>query len=403
MSKTIWVINQYACSFADGNPSRSFFMAKILADRNNQTRLIAASYSHLQRFKREKPTYEPVADNCEITWIKVLQYKRTQSILRMINWLIFAIKLIFLRRRGAKPDIIIYSSPSPVGYLGAFLLAKRHGSKIIFDVRDIWPLTLISLGNYSRRNIFIKLLDKIETLACQSADLVISNLPGYDAYMNDYNKRFKKFAWIKNGVKLEPALETKNGEDLHSADQNDRFTIGYMGSIGLSNNLNILVEAAYELRKNTNIHFVICGEGNDKYILENRVIGLGLTNVTFKNAVKKEAVMAQLRSFDLCYIGWLESDIYNYGIAANKIPEYMASGTPIINSYSGKYDPINEFNCGWTIRAGDPLLLAAQITKISEMPVEDRRKIGKKGQNTAFLKYDYNAIVEELEKLIKAI
>lgn len=403
MSKTVWVINQYVCTPRDGNPGRSFFMGKILAQHGYFTRMIGANFSHLHRFKRHKPRHETIINNCEMTWLPVLPYRRTQSPIRMLNWFLFAFQLIFLTPKQTKPDFIIYSSPSPVGYLGCYVLSKRHGAKLIFDVRDIWPLSLTKLGNYRSNNPLIKILEIIENFACRKSDLVISSLPGYEDYLSDKNVMIKRFLWVKNGIEINSEHPKNNTLSLSMPTKKNNFIIGYVGSLGLANNLDILIDAAKLLEDNKNIHFVLIGAGNKIENLQMKILQAGVSRVTILPPVMKESVMTYLRSFDLCYIGWHDSDLYEYGIAANKIPEYMASGVPIVQSYSGRHNPVDIYNCGWTVPANDPESLAEKISHIYNMTDMQRAKVGKAGMMAAKKHYNYEEIVNKLKEELKAL
>lgn len=403
MVKSIWIINQYACTFQDGNPSRSYFMAKFLADETCETRLFAANHSHLHRLKRRKPRHEAINKNARLTWISVFPYRKTQSLVRMINWFIFALQIALLPMRSQKPDIIIYSSPSPVGYLGCYLLAKRTGAKLVFDVRDIWPLTLIELGKFSAKNPFIILLAKIERFACQTAHLITSNLPGYQAYLEQAHLPSDKFLLIKNGHD-HTAFASSSEQDTQLAPSDKRtFIIGYVGSIGLSNKLDILIEAAHLVKDQTHIQFQIIGSGSHKSYLQQKVAAYQLTNVTFAPPVAKQDIMAHLTSFDLCYIGWLNAELYHYGIAANKIPEYMSSATPILHSYSGNYDPVTKYDCGWTVPAENPKLLAEMIMRLSQADQTLLQDAGKRGQQATLQHYDYATLIAQLKAELKKL
>ena len=412
MIKSIWIINQYACTFQDGNPSRSYFMAKYLADESCETRLFAATYSHLHRLKRRKPRHEAIDKNARLTWINVLPYYKAQSLVRMINWFIFALQIALLPVRSQKPDIIIYSSPSPVGYLGCYLLAKRTGAKLVFDIRDIWPLTLIELGKFSAKNPFIMLLAKIERFACQTAHLITSNLPGCHAYLEQAHLRSDKFLLIKNGYDHSAFTSSSNTSSTDRSPEKDthlvrydtsNFIIGYIGSIGLSNKLDILIEAANLVKDQSHIHFQIIGSGSHKSYLQHKVAAYQLTNVTFSPPVPKQDIVTHLTSFDLCYIGWLNANLYRYGIAANKLPEYMSSATPILQSYSGDYDPVTEYDCGWTVPAENPKLLAEMIIRLSQVDQSLLQEAGERGQKAALQHYDYATLIAQLKAELKKL
>ena len=144
-----------------------------------------------------------------------------------------------------KPDVIIYSSPTLIGYLSAYQLAKKYNAKLFFEVRDIWPLAIIQAGGYSPKHPFIRLLQWIEDFAYRKSDKVISVLPYAVEHMVERGMIRDKFTWIPNGIH---PTELENAEPLNksvvSALPKDKFIVGYTGTFGLANNLSSFIEAA---------------------------------------------------------------------------------------------------------------------------------------------------------------
>ncbi|MCR2730922.1 glycosyltransferase WbuB, partial [Salmonella enterica] len=73
--------------------------------------------------------------------------------------------------------------PHPFAIYPAARLARRYGARLIYDIRDLWPLTPILLGNYSQRHPFIRLLQAAEDYACRHADLVTAVPRNAEAYL----------------------------------------------------------------------------------------------------------------------------------------------------------------------------------------------------------------------------
>lgn len=134
--------------------------------------------------------------------------------------------------------------------------------------------------------------------------------------------------------------------------------IVYTGTLGAANALGTLIEAAASLRHEPDIHILLVGKGRERAKLEAQCAALGLTNVTFLGELPKSQVQSVLAACDVCYIGWLKSPLYRWGIAANKVPEYLLSCKPIIHGFSGGNDPVAKFKAGITVPAEDPLALA---------------------------------------------
>src|SRR5690606_12669749 len=112
-------------------------------------------------------------------------------------------------------------------------------------------------------------------------------------------------------------------------------------------------------------------------------------NIIFIEPLHKKMVQSILEYFDACYIGWRDHSIYQYGIGANKIPEYLFSGKPIIHSYSGKADPIEESGAGINVPAENVDDLVGAITKLYTMSIDERLKMGMRGKEYAMAHLEY--------------
>ena len=95
-------------------------------------------------------------------------------------------------------------------------------------MRDIWPLTLVKLGGYSKKHPFIRLLQWIEDQAYQKAAYVFSNLPNAVEHMQSRGMNKDKFTWIANGVSLEE-LDNKSALPKEVLEQipSGKFILGY--------------------------------------------------------------------------------------------------------------------------------------------------------------------------------
>ena len=106
-----------------------------------------------------------------------------------------------------------------------------------------------------------------------------------------------------------------------------RTVVGYAGSMGLPNALDTLLDAAALLREDAALAFVLVGDGH-----ETRAPGAARratrrsANVTLLPPMPKAQIPSFLGAIDIAYIGWQRSPIYRFGIAPNKLMDYMMAG-----------------------------------------------------------------------------
>ena len=273
------LVNHYG-SPETGYGGRYFYLARELAKHTEVMLLVAANHHLL----RNPPKYKGwISDeNCQglkVRWVKLLPYSSAKSPIRVLNWFIFAALIPFLLFNH-KFSCIHFSSPSPVGFLGAWLLGRLKKAKVFFDVRDVWPETLISVGNISRKHPLILLLRWVERFAYRKSDLITSNLPNFDIRLKEVNVEPSKFVWIPNGVFLCEANRSQVESSFSFPDHfKNKKIVCYTGTFGEANNLQVLLDAALILKNNSEIVFVLVGDGEKRYDLEEFRRRNGLTNL----------------------------------------------------------------------------------------------------------------------------
>jgi len=376
VASTIWIINQYAGSPQHGMEFRHYYLAKEFNAKGYRTIIISGSYSHLYYCspKVEGNYTQGFVNEIEYWWIKVPQYSKSLSIGRVTNMLVFALKLWFFpKTRLPKPTHIITSSPSPFPISIASIWAKKLKSKLIYEVRDLWPLTLIELGGMSKLNPLVLFFSYFERIGLKRADVVVSVLPNAIEYFLSKDFKPKKYVIIANGI----SHEMLDSQTIELPIDDKRFKIVYLGSIGVSNALEYLVEAS-KLLDPTRFSLYIIGSGSEEMKLKE--LAKSEKNICFLPRVDKKYVQHVLSKFDACYLGWRKNSFYRFGISANKIYEYMLSGKPIIHSVSAGNDPIKDSNCGVSVEPEDSYAIAKAIEQLSNLTVFERDDMGNRGK-----------------------
>lgn len=405
MRKVFWFINQYSSTPEYGLGGRHYYLAQELARQGHLVYVVASNSHHLLRVPKnlsENFLIEKIEENFNFIWVRLPIYDDAHSRRRVLNWFEFSWKLgKLISLKIEKPDVIIYSSPSLIGYLGAKALANKFEVPFVFEVRDIWPLTLTELGGFSKKHPFIKFMQWIEDRAYKKSDFVFSNLFNAVEHMVSRGMDKNKFHWIPNGISIP---EVENNEPLSEAVIReipiDKFIIGYTGTIGTANAIDSLIEVANLLKDYPEIHFLLVGGGKDKKQLQDSVESNNLKNVTFIEPIPKRQVQSIIELFDACFIGSQNVSLYRFGVAPNKVPEYLYSGKPIVHAYSGAGCLVEKSMSGFSIPAGNSKLLSEAILELYDLSDEERFKMGRNGREFALNYLSYTQISKTLYRTI---
>ena len=393
--KNLLVINQFASvpynQFGAGE--RLYHLSPYLGENGYYVTVISGGYNHLfKKFPNTSRTFNPEKfPYANYVWVKLRKYKVNSFLGRVISWFEFLIKLFFIKLEK-RPDIILVSSMSLLPIIYAVWIKMKYKSKFVLEIRDIWPLTPIEIGGYSKNNPLIFFLRKIEILGYKKADYILSVLPGFGKYLKENGFGSKSFKWIPNGVVLDENL-SQNNSDIKFSDE--FFNVVYTGAIGKANALEYLIEAARILSVDPNssyIMFHIVGNGPERSQLE--LSCRDLKNVKFHGSIPKNEIQSVLKCADLCYIGWHKRKIYNYGVSANKYNDYMLSKTPLLSSSNIIDDPVILSQSGIHVPAESPVEIAESIKIFSKLPASDKELFGNNGYSFVKNSQTYEKISE---------
>ena len=389
--KVIWIINQYAGSPYHGMTFRTYYLAKNFI-KKHEVNVFSASFSHVMSSPPDvnKNTTESI-DGIIYHWIKVFKYTQSKSVSRVISMFLFLFKLFFLpTSKINKPDVIIVSSISPLPIWRAYLWSRKYKAKLIFEVRDIWPLSLIELGGFKRSHPFVWLLQKTENFAYKNADYVVSVLPYAFDHMKNHFLDIDRFRYIPNGIEIR--------NQVGNSIINKTFKVGYSGTIGIANALYYFIEVS-KILKDENIEFHILGSGPEKNRLMELVSSIALNNVIFHDPVSKDQVPVFLQKMDALYIGWHNSNLYRFGISPNKIFDYLLAAKPIINSSGAKNKIIKDAKAGFSVEPENPQAIAEAIMKLSNLTLEERKELGRNGREYVEKHHSYEKLAQQYESL----
>ncbi|HHD80613.1 MAG TPA: glycosyltransferase WbuB [Campylobacterales bacterium] len=338
-------------------------------------------------------------DGIEYIWVKTPLYSSSKSFGRIWNMIYFALKLSTFKK--VPSSHIILSSPSLFPVKVAQKLSLKFHTKFLFEVRDIWPLTLVELSNISKNNPLIRWMKYYERFAYKYADKVISLLPSAKEYYVSEGMHQDKFMYLSNGIEVKNEETKALPESIVSRIPKDKFIVAYSGTVGIANNLDYLVQVAESIKDETDIHFIILGQGGEKKRLQKKVASLELKNFTFLEPVDKEQVGTFLEYIDVAFISLLPEKLFRFGVSPNKVFEYMYAKKPIVWAIEAGNNLVEEAQCGISVPLNDIEKLKESIFKLRGLSEKKREELGQNGYNFVNTHHSYDMLAEQLIKIIE--
>ena len=381
--KRLWIINHYAVPPTDPGGTRHFDLARRLGDLGWDVTIIASGFRHKARqqdvFTGKRSWKEESIGDVRFVWIKTPAYQGNDW-RRVVNMLVFSwrtAKLCISRhlRPTHNPSIILGSSVHLFAVGSAWIASKWLRVPFAMEVRDLWPQTLIDLGEMRRWHPFAVALRILERFLYRRAKRIVTLLPGAVPFLIRRGARPESIIWIPNGVDLTGKSSPR------TIAPTEEFTVMYIGAHGRANCLDVVLDVAEQVAKRSaGIRFALIGDGPMKHSLMAAATQRNLDNVVFRDPIPKSAVFDTLLEADATIVVLDDSPLYRYGISLNKIYDFMAAGRPIVFIGSSFNDPVAESGGGISLSCRSPERIAEAIVELAKSSSEDLNAYGAKGR-----------------------
>ena len=396
------MVNQHASLPDQPAGTRHYSLAQQLRSRGHDVTIFAASISHHSGVERRLRWRDVCrterVEGVRFVWLRTTPY-RGNDWRRPLNMLSFLVVFLVVQAGERRPDVIIGSTVHPFAAFGAWLAARLRGATFIFEIRDLWPQTLIDLGAMRVGSPGERLLRTLEAFLVRRAAAVITLLPGVRDYLRGQGLPADHVVYIPNGANLAAfAQATSDGDRPASADVvlgeiarlrgEGRFVLGYLGAFGRVNRADLIAEAAAlaETQDPRRIGVVLIGSGPERPAVEDAARRASPAVVCAP--VPKRIVPLVLRELDATVVHTTYTPVYRYGISFNKLFEYMAAERPVVFACESAYDPVASTGAGISIPPDDPARLADAFLEMAALSPEARATMGAAGR--AYVDREHN-------------
>ncbi len=278
-------------------------------------------------------------------------------------------------------DCIYLASTPPIqGVLGG-VLKKWKKVPFVYNLQDIFPDSMVGTGLARKGGLIWKFGRVIENFTYRHADKIIVISEDFKKNIMAKGVPEEKIVVVYNWVDQNAVVDVPRNEnklfDKYNLDRS-KFYIEYSGNIGLTQNMDMLLEVMDELRySHPAINLVLVGDGAYKAQVEKTVADKKLDNVTMIPFQPYEDIS---HVFSLGDAGLV---ISKPGVGANSVPSktwsIMSASRPVLANFDENElkDILERNECGIFTKAGDKEAFKKSIVTL----YENRDLCGKYGRN----------------------
>lgn len=257
--------------------------------------------------------------------IKTIKYNKVSTLKRLITWIGAFLHLLFVVwKRGKNCYLVLVSNPPLTVFVPLFTRKKFS-----FVVYDLYPDSLFSQGFIKKNspigrwwtNVNRKVFSKAECVFTLSEDMkrAVAQYVSEDKIKIVYN-------WAHN-EHMKP-IEKKENKFLANHNLQDKFIVLYSGNMGMTHDIDIMVDVANRMKDNQRIHFLFIGEGAKKPIIEKKIADYGLTNCTVLPFQPLEVLPYSMGAADIAVV---TTDAKQSGLSVpSKTYAHLATGATLL-------------------------------------------------------------------------
>jgi glycosyltransferase involved in cell wall biosynthesis len=257
---------------------------------------------------------------------------------RTLDYLSFAFSAAVLGL-FQKADVIVATSPQFFTALAGYALSVLKRRPWIFEVRDLWPESIVAVGAIKRGRL-LEWLEKLEILLYRRATAIVVVTNAFKDNLAARGIEPEKIHVVKNGVDVNRLRQAVSEDWKKKLGLEGRFVVSYIGTHGMAHKLDFILQCAARRKVNNEV-FLFVGDGAEKHRLLELAGRLQLRNVILHDAVPREGALGYLSASDVALITLKRSDTFKT-VIPSKIFESAALQKPILLGVDGEARTIVE-------------------------------------------------------------
>lgn len=323
---------------------------------------------------------------------------------RIVSWAAYAASATWAARRVPQVDAVVGSTPHLLAAESGLRIARRRRVPFVLEVRDPWPEVLAGMGALSPTSATYRTLARMARHLEQAADAVVVLSEGVGDLLRTRGVPPGKVVFVPNGADPDAlaAPATKAALRQRFGFPSEEVVAVYAGAHGPANGLDLLLDAAAELRDRApSLAVVLVGAGATKAHLVARAEAEALGDVRFLEPVPKDEVPALLGAADVGIHCLADADVFRWGVSPNKLFDYFGAGLPVVTNTPGEVAAM--VAAAGAGEAVAPDGLADGLARLVEAGPEQRAELGASGRAWLQAERSRPALAARFEAVLDAV
>jgi colanic acid biosynthesis glycosyl transferase WcaI len=271
--------------------------------------------------------------------------------------------------------VVIATSPQILVGVAGWAVGTLRRMPWIFEVRDLWPESLVGVGQTSADSWLYRGVDQVAKFLYRQATHIVVDGEWKRRHLLHQGVNESRISVIRNGIEKDFCLDP-DSNGAQEARQKLRKALGlraefillYAGTLGMAHGLQTVLEAAARLLGHEDIVFLFVGAGAERDQLCRRLREMRLFNVRVLEKQSRERIPAFLAAADVCLIPLRNQEVFKTAIPS-KLFEAMAAGKPAILGVEGEAKEILlRSDGGLAIQPENPQAMADAILTLKHDP-----------------------------------
>jgi glycosyltransferase involved in cell wall biosynthesis len=343
-------------------------------------------------------------DGVEVVRTWIYAAPNTGRVRRSLAYASYALSAALWGQLHVQPaDVVVATSPQLLCACSGRVIAPLQGARFVFEVRDLWPESVVAVGALAADHPIVRGLTVVEEHLYRAADAIVVVTDAFRARLLARGQPADKIHVVKNGADLgrftpappETALRAQLG-------WGGKFVAGYVGTHGMAHGLDAVLDVAKRFASRDDVRFLFVGEGAERARLEARVQAEGIDNARFLGVLPRDRMNEVYATLDLALVSLRKTELFTT-VIPSKIFEIAAMARPMLLSVDGEARALVEASgAGEFVPPEDVDQMSAAIERLAA----DRQaceRMGNAGRKYVVREFDREVLAKRYADILASV